>query len=55
MPDDNQRLNALCGQCDEHLRLIEKYHQVEISNRGNLFQISGTLNAVNKTKQAFSE
>ncbi|MAZ39765.1 MAG: hypothetical protein CMF49_06555 [Legionellales bacterium] len=52
MPDDNQRLNALCGQCDEHLRLIEKYHQVEISNRGNLFQISGTLNAVNKTKQA---
>jgi phosphate starvation-inducible PhoH-like protein len=40
-PADNQRLASLCGQFDEHLRQLERRLQVEISNRGNHFQIIG--------------
>ncbi len=40
-PADNQRLASLCGQFDEHLRQLERRLQVEISNRGNKFQIAG--------------
>jgi phosphate starvation-inducible PhoH-like protein len=40
-PDDNQRLASLCGQFDEHLRQLERRLHVEISNRGNRFQIVG--------------
>ena len=38
---DNQRLANLCGQLDEHLRLIERNLGVEINNRGARFQIIG--------------
>ena len=38
-PVDNERLANLCGQFDEHLRLIEARLGVEISNRGNHFHI----------------
>ena len=41
-PADNQRLASLCGQFDEHLRQLEHRLQVEISNRGNRFQIAGS-------------
>lgn len=41
-PADNGRLASLCGQYDEHLRMIEKYCHVEIKNRGNIFQILGS-------------
>ncbi len=40
-PADNQRLASLCGQFDEHLRQLEHRLHVEISNRGNRFQIEG--------------
>ena len=40
-PADNQRLASLCGQFDEHLRQLEHRLHVEISNRGNSFQIVG--------------
>ena len=40
-PADNQRLANLCGQFDEHLRLIERRMGVEINNRGNTFRIIG--------------
>lgn len=40
-PADNQRLASLCGQFDEHLRQLERRLHVEISNRGNQFQIEG--------------
>lgn len=40
-PADNQRLASLCGQFDEHLRQLERRLHVEISNRGNRFQIAG--------------
>jgi len=40
-PFDNDRLVNLCGQFDEHLHQLEKRLGVEISNRGNIFQVSG--------------
>jgi len=40
-PQDNQRLANLCGQFDEHLRLLEKRLGVEINNRGNHFTVIG--------------
>jgi phosphate starvation-inducible PhoH-like protein len=44
-PADNQRLASLCGQFDEHLRQLERRLHVEISNRGNQFQIDGQASA----------
>ena len=44
-PADNQRLASLCGQFDEHLRQLERRLHVEISNRGNHFQIVGNQQA----------
>ena len=40
-PVDNSRLVNLCGQLDEHLRLIERRLAVQIANRGNQFKITG--------------
>jgi len=40
-PADSRLLANLCGQLDEHLRLIEQRLQVSISNRGNSFSIQG--------------
>lgn len=45
-PYDSRRLANLCGQFDEHLRQIESHLQVEIRNRGNLFQLTGESSAV---------
>jgi phosphate starvation-inducible PhoH-like protein len=45
-PADNVRLSNLCGQLDQHLRQIEARLQVEISNRGNQFQVSGVETSV---------
>lgn len=36
----------LCGQFDQHLRQLENRLGVEISNRGNLFQITGAASTV---------
>ena len=40
-PADNDRLANLCGQFDEHLKQIEQRLDVEISNRGDHFKVSG--------------
>jgi len=48
-PVDNRRLMSLCGRLDEHLRQIERRLGVEISNRGNSFQIMGNKDAVHIT------
>lgn len=42
LPDDNDRLLALCGQFDSNLKHIEQRLGVEIANRGNHFQITGS-------------
>ena len=41
-PLENERLANLCGQFDEHLRLIERRLGVEIGNRGNVFTLAGS-------------
>lgn len=46
LPDDNERLLNFSGQCDEHLRHLEKRLGVQIANRGNHFQIDGDENVV---------
>lgn len=40
-PVDNDRLANLCGLLDKNIRQIEKFFDVEISNRGNSFKITG--------------
>ena len=47
LPNENDRLVNFCGQYDEHLRHLEKRLGVQIANRGNHFQISGSEEAVN--------
>jgi phosphate starvation-inducible PhoH-like protein len=47
-PLDNRRLVDMCGQCDEHLRLLERYIGVEINNRSNVFRVIGINHAVQK-------
>ena len=40
-PADNERLASLCGPLDEHLRQLERRLGVEITTRGNAFQVQG--------------
>ena len=40
-PFEADRFANLCGQFDEHLRLIEQRLQLEIRNRGNQFELVG--------------
>ncbi|KFF50604.1 ATP-binding protein [Gammaproteobacteria bacterium MFB021] len=40
-PNDPMRLASLCGQRDEHLKLIETRLGVTLRNRGNTFQLAG--------------
>ena len=44
-PADNGQLANLCGQFDEHLRQIEDRLGIQISSRGNLFRVTGSLDA----------
>jgi phosphate starvation-inducible protein PhoH and related proteins len=46
LPADNSRLVNFCGQLNCHLRHIEARLQVDISNRGNLFSVTGEDAAV---------
>lgn len=54
-PADNQRLANLCGQFDEHLRIIERRMGVEINNRGNTFRIIGKKKSVEETEEVLRE
>ncbi len=40
-PFEARRFANLCGQFDEHLRLIEQRLEIEIRNRGNQFELLG--------------
>ena len=40
-PADNERLASLFGPLDEHLRQLERRLGVEITTRGNAFQVQG--------------
>ncbi len=45
-PEDNQRLQNVCGPLDRHLKHIEQHLAVDIMNRGHQFKIMGENNAV---------
>lgn len=45
-PENPEALAALCGQFDEHLKLIEQRLGVEIRNRGGAFQLRGDLELI---------
>lgn len=45
-PEDNLRLANLCGQFDQHLRLIERHLGIEINNRGVQFRLVGEPAAI---------
>ena len=46
VPEDNERLRNLCGQLDEHLRLLEQRLGIEINNRGSHFHLLGGRTAI---------
>ncbi|MGV6825727.1 MAG: PhoH family protein [bacterium] len=54
-PEDNERLRNLCGQLDEHLRLIESRLGVEVSNRGHQFHIIGDRESINDAASVIQE
>ncbi|MBT5106769.1 MAG: PhoH family protein, partial [Porticoccaceae bacterium] len=47
-PNDARRLAALCGQFDEHIRLIEKRLDVDIRSRDNFFAAYGDSTAASQ-------
>ena len=54
-PEDNKRLNILCGIHNKHLEQIEQYLDVAISNRGNVFVIKGPKDQTSKAKSLLQE
>lgn len=45
-PENNERLRNVCGQLDEHLRLLERRLGIEINNRGASFRLLGSSKAI---------
>lgn len=58
-PFEAHRFANLCGQFDEHLRLIEQRLSIEIRNRGNQFELVGpakhTQSAENLLRRLYRE
>ena len=54
-PVDNKRLSNLCGPFDKHIRQVERFFGVEISNRGNNFHISGSPKLITLTENLLKE
>lgn len=50
-PFEARRFANLCGQFDEHLRLIEQRIGIEIRNRGNQFELVGAADKTNSAEQ----
>jgi len=49
---DNQRLVNLCGPVNQHLRQLEAFYDVKISNRSNRFEVSGDGRLLKTVKSA---
>ena len=45
-PVDQRRLATLCGQFDEHLKMIEQRLQVKVGRRGHHFRVEGSTENV---------
>jgi len=41
VPDDQERINRLCGPTNSTLRQIEESLKIKISNRGSQFKVKG--------------
>jgi phosphate starvation-inducible PhoH-like protein len=54
-PPDAERLANLTGPFDAHLRQLELRMGVEIANRGNIFRITGPLEAIRKSETLLRE
>lgn len=54
-PEDNERLQNLCGWQNEHLAQVELRLGVEINNRGFLFAITGLAERVHKAEEVVRE
>jgi phosphate starvation-inducible PhoH-like protein len=54
-PADNPRLANVCGQFNEHLRLIEERLGVEVNNRGNRFTVLGDTAQVRAAEQLLTQ
>ncbi|WP_137888493.1 PhoH family protein [Pseudomonas sp. 2FE] len=50
-PFEARRFANLCGQFDEHLRLIEQRLAIEIRNRGNQFELIGPAEHTHSAEQ----
>ena len=50
-PNDARRLASLCGQFDEHLRLIEQRLGVEIRSRDNFFAVYGDAEVAQRASE----
>lgn len=50
-PFEARRFANLCGQFDEHLRLIEQRLAIEIRNRGNQFELVGPAETTQAAEQ----
>ncbi|MFM1895242.1 MAG: hypothetical protein RLZZ385_316 [Pseudomonadota bacterium] len=46
LPDNTQRLASLCGRLNEHIHQIEQTLAVKIQQRGNVFMLSGSPEAI---------
>ncbi len=55
LPADNARLANLCGHLDEHIHQIEEYLGVEISNRGNVFRVTGNAQVARNAERFLKE
>ncbi|MDI3322996.1 PhoH family protein [Pontibacterium granulatum] len=45
-PDNPEYLANLCGQLDEHIKMIEQRLGIQIRNRGNNFQLVGDMDII---------
>lgn len=54
-PEDNQRLAALCGQFNEHLRQVESRLGVEINNRGNNVTVIGDAGPIQLAEEVLKK
>ncbi len=54
-PSDNERLANLCGEFNGNLQQIEQRLKVEIANRGNQFNVTGTVEAIKGTEAVLNK
>ena len=54
-PENNERLANLCGQLDEHLRMIERRLGIEIRNHGHSFKLTGDSRNVSAANSVLKE